>query len=40
MEARPPRDILLYKLAGGSFACLLLGHLVFRRLRQGFYQHL
>jgi ABC-2 type transport system permease protein/lipopolysaccharide transport system permease protein len=35
-----PRDILMGKLALAAFATLAVGHVVFTRLRRGFYQHL
>jgi len=40
LEARMPRDILLVKLTLGSFFMLLIGLMMFQRLRPRFYNHL
>jgi ABC-type polysaccharide/polyol phosphate export permease len=40
MEAAPPPQTLLVKLALSSFAMLVLGIAVFRRLKPRFYDHL
>jgi ABC-type polysaccharide/polyol phosphate export permease len=40
LEARMPRDILLFKLTLASFFMLIIGLVVFRRLRLRFYNHL
>jgi lipopolysaccharide transport system permease protein len=40
LEAKPPANSLMIKLTFGSFACFAVGLLVFRKLKERFYDYL
>jgi ABC-type polysaccharide/polyol phosphate export permease len=40
LDAKPPANTLLIKLTFGSFACFAVGLLVFRKLKERFYDYL
>jgi ABC-type polysaccharide/polyol phosphate export permease len=40
LDGEAPRAVLMWKLSAGAFGMLVIGHIVFNRLRGGLYQHL